>query len=219
MTMSLITFDAILRDRGVSRRESRLLRHHDRAANEWRRGKEAFGHFASYQKEITRSPYKGCRYAFHFIPDQPVDNDGHTALFVGATEVLDEWKHDGRRRARMSTPEALQTTRDQHGPNDLAYDLEWMVRFEDLVERLVIAWNNPRTWSQWADRNPKEVVELRRCAQEPSFPGFRALITSFEDIPLLWRSWRTALASVRGVCGNRAAGRREPHFPRASEKR
>ena len=99
----------------------------------------------------------------------------------------------------MSTLEALQTTRYQHGPNELAYDLEWMDCFEDLVERLVIAWNNPRAWSQWAHKNPKEVVELRRCAQEPPFPGFRALITSFEGIPLLWRSWRTALASVRGV--------------------
>ena len=194
---SLLQFAQIISDRNVDISKSRLLRHDRQGSVEWRRGKEAFGHFASFQGG-SPSPYNRCRYAFQFIPDHPLQDGRHTALFIGATEVLDEWTHDERRWPRMSTDQALQATRYRAGSGVAAYDLEWMDRFDDLVARLVIEWRNPRAWSQWA-RQPKEVVELRRWAQEPAFPGFRALMTSFEDISLLWPSWRVALASVRGV--------------------
>lgn len=196
MATSLVRFDEILDRRNVPLPKARLLRHNKVGANEWRRGKEAFGHFASFQSGQPH-PYNKCRYAFHFIPDQPLEG-GHTALFVGATEVLDKWEHDGQRCARMSTEEARRLTSYRPELGASAFDLQWMDNFEDLVERLVIEWNNPRAWSQWA-RQGKEVVELRRREQEPPFPGFRSLITCFEDIPLLWRSWRVALEHVRGV--------------------
>ena len=63
---TLLAFEQILGERNVPLRESRLLRHDGRGRDEWRRGRAAFGHFASYQ---SRRPYNRCRYAFQFIPD------------------------------------------------------------------------------------------------------------------------------------------------------
>ena len=191
----LLVFEQILRERKVPMRESRLLRHDRRGGDEWRRGKAAFGHFASYQ---SGRPYNRCRYAFHFIPDRPLEDGRQTALFVGATKILAKRVYDGECRARMSTEEALGATPYRPRRGEDAFDLEWINTFEDLEERLVIEWGNPRAWSQWAKQS-KEVVEFRRSAEEPRFPGFGAMVTTFEDIPLLWRSWREVLGSVRGV--------------------
>jgi hypothetical protein len=74
--------------------------------------------------------------------------------------------------------------------------------FADLAERLLIRWgqgSSTRAWSQWAASNPKEIVEVRRTADEPPFPGFSAFASTVEDLPLAPQSWRNALASVRGV--------------------
>ena len=192
----MIRFDEILSRRNVPLPTSRLLRHNDRGAIEWRRGKEAFGHFASFQ---SGKPYNNCRFAFHFIPDRQLESGRDTALFVGATEVLDTWPHDGQRRPRMSSDDAMAGTPYRAELGVDAFDLAWMDEFEDLAERLVIDWNNPRAWSQRAGRRPKEVVELRRGRQEPPFPRFLQLTTSTADLQVLPRSWRTALASVGGV--------------------
>ena len=176
-----------------------MLRHDGRGAAEWRRGKEPFGHFASYQP-ARASPYNKCRHAFHFIPDQPLDDGEATALFVGATEVRDEWTYDGHRLPPMTSEDALQLSTYRPPVGARAYDLSWMCAFEDLVERIVVAWGSgTRSWSQWAHKQSKEVIELRRHAQEPPFPGFQEFITTLEDIPFLWRSWRQVLSSVNGV--------------------
>ena len=81
--------------RGVSLRNARLLRHDGRGAAERRRGKEPFGNFASY-RTARASLNNNRRHAFHFIPDRPLDDGGATALFVGAAEVRNEWRYEGR---------------------------------------------------------------------------------------------------------------------------
>ena len=100
----------------------------------------------------------------------------------------------------MSTEDALQASSYEPPVGARAYDLSWMCAFEDLVERVVVAWGaSTRSWSQWAHNQIKEVIELRRHAQEPPFPGFQEFVTTLEDIPFLWRSWRQVLSSVGGV--------------------
>ena len=100
----------------------------------------------------------------------------------------------------MTSEDALQLSTYRPPVGARAYDLSWMCAFEDLVERIVVAWGSgTRSWSQWAHKQSKEVIELRRHAQEPPFPGFQEFITTLEDIPFLWRSWRQVLSSVNGV--------------------
>ncbi len=199
VSQPIICFAEIIERRGVPLRTARLLRHDGRGAAEWRRGKEPFGHFASYQTGRT-SPYNKCCHAFHFIPDQPLDDGSATALFVGATEVGQGWTYDESRLPSMSTEDALQSSSYEAPAGARSYDLWWMSAFEDLVERVVVAWGpSTRSWSQWARRQGKAVIELRRHAQEPPFPGFQEFVTTLEDIPFVWRSWRQVLSSVGGV--------------------
>ena len=196
-----VDFTEILTRRHIEPGQSRLLRHSDRGGDQWRRGRDSFGHFASYQSQ-TPSPYKDCRYAFQFIPERPLDDGDQTALFVGATCVAAGWRYDGRRLARMSTDAARRNSDYMPKKGETAYDLKWLPEFDDLVERVVVRWGpraSTRAWSQWANKRHKEVVELRRDAAEPSFPGFATFVTTFDDIPLLPPSWRAVLAAVKGV--------------------
>ena len=195
----ILHFTEILTKRDVDPTQSRLLRHSDIGAEQWRRGRDCFGHFASYQGKM---PYRNCRFAFQFIPERPLGDGDHTALFVGATSVADSWRYDGGRPARMSTPAAMRNSGYMPEVGATAYDLAWLPEFDDLVERLVVRWGptaSTRAWSQWASRQHKEVVEFRRDAAEPVFPGFATFATTFDDIPLLWPSWRAVLAAVKGV--------------------
>lgn len=197
--MPLIDFNEVVERRGVPLSDTRFLRHDgDEGTGEWHRGRAAFGHFASYQSSQS-SPYNQCRYAFHFIPDRQLDGN-HTALFVGATEVRDEWTYDCRRHAPMSTDEAVNASLHRPQRGVYAYDLVWMPKFNDLVERVVVAWGaNPRAWSQWADKQRKDVVEYRRHAQERPFPGYPNLVISINQVRQLPDSWSTALRVVKGV--------------------
>ena len=80
------------------------------------------------------------------------------------------------------------------------FDLSWCEACSTYVERILIDWGpGTRSWSQWADRGHKSILELRLDARErpfPGFGGFRERISSLSGLP---QSWRTALESVRGV--------------------
>ena len=197
--MAITDFTEILQRRGVAPEQSRLLRHNDEGGLQWRKGRDCFGHFASYQ---AQAPYKGCRFAFQFIPERPLDDGDQTALFVGAMSVDDEWQYDGKKVAPMSNAAVIQDSGYSPELHITAHNLKWMPEFNDLVERLVVRWGpaaSTRAWSQWAYKQRKEVVELRRDAAEPPFPGFAEFSTTFCDIPRLWPSWCAVLTAVKGV--------------------
>lgn len=85
-------------------------------------------------------------------------------------------------------------------PNVEAFDLEWLEVGREYSERLLIEWGpGARAWFQWAHRNPKAIVELRRQAQEPPFPGFSRFISRISEIPQYPQAWIGALEGVRGV--------------------
>ena len=191
----LLDFATIVEKRNWNPREARVLRHDKPAAVAWDRGRAHFGDYISHQK--TRKPYGGAKTAFHFLPGQPLPDGDHTALFVGATRIIDEWTFDGSRKPKLAPSREPEF---RLPVEHLAYDLDWIEDFEDLVERVVVRWGaSARSWSQRAHLQRKEVVEIRREVIEPVFPGFAALETTLEEVPLLPPSWRPALAAVRGV--------------------
>ena len=172
-----------------------MLRHDKPGAVAWRRGRERFGDYISHQK--TRRPYGDAKTAFHFLPGQPLPDGDYTALFVGATRIIDEWTFDGSRKPKLApSREPEFPLPDEH----LAYDLDWIEDFDDLVERVVVRWGaSARAWFQRAHLKRKEVVEISRQVVDPEFPGFAAFATTLEEVPMLPHSWRAVLASVRGV--------------------
>ena len=56
-----------------------------------------------------------------------------------------------------------------------------------------------RAWVQYAHRRDKEIIELRRRAEEPRFPGFSRFDCSLHEIDTLPATWLEALRTSRGV--------------------
>lgn len=193
-------FHEFLERLGVEPAAIRLLRHDARGLAAWRRGgARTFGCFASFQAR-NPSPYAGVHIACHFVPGPTLADGDATGLFVGTTRITDRWAWDGVRLPAIRDQDILETARGRQDVD--AFDLEWSDEGRAFSERVLIRWGPPaatRAWSQWGDRSPKEILELRIDAREPPFPGFAAFIGRISEMACMPQAWRAALASVRGV--------------------
>lgn len=201
MAAPLLDFTEIVEKRGLSPDTCRLLRHDRRALAAWAEGRDVFGAFVSYQRPRP-SPYFRAEIAFQFVPGPTLDDGDQSALFVGAHRIVDRFPLDRtmRRLPRLHHPSCDEEYRERDDPVD-AFDLDWLADWDDLSQRVLVRWGSPassRAWSQWAS-NRKEVVEVRRTADEPDFPGFAKLALQIDELPTLPPSWRAAIASVGGV--------------------
>lgn len=196
--MADFSFNQILEQRGFNPRNVRLLRHDERGVAAWRSGgRQRFGCFASFQL-ANRSPYNETHVACHFLPGPQLIDGNATGWFVGMTIILDTWEWTGNRLPRMQDQEIIQT--EPPRPDVQAFDLDWVDEFDDLCERILIRWGvGTRAWSQWADRQPKEVLEVRLSAVDVPFPGFSDFRSRISALNTLPQAWRAALGSVRGV--------------------
>lgn len=83
-------------------------------------------------------------------------------------------------------------------------DERWILGDSGLLsefERLLyVLWGSgTRAWRQRAERQNKEVAELRADLTDPPYPGHGRFLRQLSDIPLLPGSWREVLRNVRGV--------------------
>lgn len=194
----MFEFNEFLGKLGIDPARVRLLRHDYRALAAWRRGgHNAFGCFASFQKSFP-APYGEAKLACHFLPGPNLADGSLTALFIGTTRILDQWRWDGKRLPRIQDTEIIREETNYDGVD--AFDLEWLEAGAEYCERLLVNWGRgARAWSQWADRNSKAVLEIRLQAQEPPFPGFTRFLSRISEVPTYPQSWVGALESVRGI--------------------
>ena len=167
----MFEFNDFLRKLGFSPNEVRLLRHNKVISNEWRqRGRNAFGCAASFQR--PRSPaYRNTDIACHFLHE--TRDGGPAGLFVGITEVSNRRKWDAKTRPAIYHEKTVTCMRNDPDKDWEVFDLEWLDGGKEQVGGMLIRWGpGARAWSQWAGRNPKEILELQRHAGEPDFPSF-----------------------------------------------
>jgi hypothetical protein len=147
-----------------SPRSTRLLRHDARGGLAWRRGQDAFLCFASFQTQAN-SPYNGApSHACHFIPGPTIAGTA-TALFIGTTEVENGRPWDREELPIIQDEEVINQELASLAPLDL-FDLSWCGPCSTYVERILIDWGpGTRSWSQWADRRHKSILELRLDAR------------------------------------------------------
>jgi len=99
----------------------------------------------------------------------------------------------------QDTPTPHRDGVDKAGTCD-AYDIKLETNLGDLIGRLIIDWGHgERAWIQRADRQNKDVIELRTKFNEPEFPGFLNFLESLSKVERLPKSWITALRSAKGV--------------------
>lgn len=80
------------------------------------------------------------------------------------------------------------------------YDLVPMTELSDYRDKLLLVWGSAfRAWVQLARKQDKKVLEIRRSAGDPPFPGFMEFsspLSALKNVPV---AWRAALSSVGGI--------------------
>jgi len=189
-----IGFNTLLKEAGLNLGDIRLLRHKDKRSSKgrspyelWRDNHQQFELYQSTQSFENRSKLNAPYWASFVV--SPSDE----TMFVGLYSV----KYQGV--IIQDRPMPHMDGIDKAGSCD-TYDLKLEKSLSELIGRLIIDWGaGERAWIQRADRQNKQVHELRREFKEPEFPGFLKFIEPLSKIEKLPKSWITALQSTKGV--------------------
>jgi hypothetical protein len=119
----------------------------------------ADGRFEIYQRIQGKERFRSADWVIAFVAT-PFDE----TLFVGIYRV---------RGVGTVPPDTI----DPCGGHDVAglflYDLEVDDILQEYAGRIVVDWGTGfRSWVQRPDRQDKWIIEIRRAAIEPPFPGF-----------------------------------------------
>lgn len=189
-----ISLNMILREEGLNLREVRLLRHKDKRATKgrtpyelWLDKRQQFDLYQSTQSIENRGKLTA-RYWASFVV-----TPGDETMFVGL------YRANHRGLLEQDTPWPHAEGVDKAGSCDV-YDLELEDNLSDFIGRLIVDWGpGGRAWIQRADRQNKNVLELRREFKEPEFPGFLNFIESLSKLEKLPKGWIVALSCTKGV--------------------
>lgn len=190
-----ISFNSILKEHGLNPKDVRLIRHKDTKSSPgrspyelWRDDPEAFMVYQSSQRISNRKKFSAPYWAV-FVADAFNDT-----MFVGLYAA----SYRGLLEKDRPKPHVIGEV-DKAGSCDI-YNLELDDRFRDLIGRLIIDWGlGERAWVQYANRQNKEVLELRAKQSEPPFPGFLNFIEPLSRLGKLPRGWIETLRSAHGV--------------------
>jgi len=186
----MIGFNYLLQNAGIDLDRARLVRHQDNRAPAGRSPYglwvAADGRFEMYQRIQGKERFKGADWIVSFVAT-PLDE----TLFTGIYHV------DGVGTVPSGTLDPL-------GGHDVTglflYELEPADALQEYAGRIVIDWGPAfRAWVQRANKQDKAILEIRRTAIEPPFPGFISFSWQVRDLSSVPPSWRGALSAVGGV--------------------
>jgi hypothetical protein len=189
-----IMLNMVLKAAGFNLADIRLLRHQDKRAERgrtiyelWRDTRQQFDLYQAVQG-IGYAGKLNSKYWASFV-GTPADE----TLFVGIYHVVN------RKLLDHDLPKPHMAGVDKAGTCHF-YDLALEERLSDLIGKMVIEWGaGARAWVQRADRQDKQIIELRREFKERDFPGFLNFIESLSRLDKLPRGWITALQSSKGI--------------------
>lgn len=185
----MLRLNLLLEAVGIDLTRTRLVRHQSRAE----KGRSPYdlwlasdGQFEKYQRIQSREHFRNCDWIISFVAT-PLDE----TLFSGVFNVRDV----GTAPAGMTDPV---------GGHDVTglffYDLEPDQKLREYIGRIVIEWGPGfRSWVQRPDRQDKSILEIRRTAVDPPFPGFMSFRWRMKSLSQVPTSWRGALRAVSGV--------------------
>lgn len=186
----MLTFNQLLKDAAIPPEQTRLARHKGNGTN----GRTAFdlwkaknGMFDRYQSIQSTERFDVGQWVASFV----VGKIGET-IFVGLYKVLAV--------GPMDHSDAKDPLSDHSVAECHLYTLERQEALSELEGRLIVDWGpGALSWVQRADRQDKQIVELRRTEIDPPYLGhdlFKYQVRRLEEVP---DNWRTTLTSVRGV--------------------
>lgn len=187
----MLTFNDLLTSIGISPKETRIARHQRKRgelgvtpADLWRKGD---GSFKKYQDYQSGDKFGDAKYIANFVPGY----FGET-LFVGLYRVLS--------KSICMDPSLACPISGHTLLNHQFYETERVEAMDIFMGRVVVEWGPAHiAWVQRADRQPKDILEIRRNITDPDFPGFPDFITTIRTLVNVPGSWRSNLSNVRGV--------------------
>lgn len=190
----MFVFNALLIAVGLDPKQVRLVRHrHERQyqravyLDAIRRGAQ----FEQYQSGQGNPTVVAQMSAAKVIAAFVADLRGDT-VFVGLFKV--NGAHTGYQ------PDPFRNPPKPPSAGSTIIDLERMTELDDYVGRIVIDWGGgERAWVQYADRREKRIIELRRQAEEPPFPGFGRFAANLAEVDTLPAAWQAPLSATRGI--------------------
>jgi hypothetical protein len=190
-----IKFNTILMQAALDPTDVVLLRHQDTRSLKgrspyhlWRDDRALFDSYQSTQSFDNRARLTRAHHWASFVGTP----DGDT-MFVGVYHAT----YRGLLEQDQPWPNANRI--DLAGSCDV-YDLIINDAFYDLPGKLFIDWGEGlRAWIQRADRQNKDITELRREFKEESFPGFLNFMQPLSKIESLPLGWVTTLKASRGI--------------------
>lgn len=166
----------------------KLVRHQDRRYDLYELW--TTGHLETYQA-CQSKPILDCDYMVSFI-----GLPNSKARLYGVYRILS--------RSRVADTVLPRSYPISENPEHWFYQLEKEQGFEDLEERVVIAWGqSTRSWHQWLTE--KEVVEVLPTGYARPFPGYLDFVLNFDEMSRIFshpeanREWQSALSNVAGV--------------------
>jgi hypothetical protein len=190
----MLTFQTVLREAGLVLKDVRLLRHakgggtpgiHPLVA--WRDDPERFERYQAFQA-ARRRRFFGAPFWASFVALR-----GSDSLFVGVYAATLQQTDLGSFTCPLTGRIIPEREAD-------SYLLKKLPEFARLEGKLIVDWGGGTlAWAQLADKNPKQIVELRRQDGDPPYPGHSAFVRQLSEIASLPASWRAILSAVRGV--------------------
>lgn len=81
----------------------------------------------------------------------------------------------------------------------VAFTTQLRDAFDLYRGRIVIEWGDgERAWVQRADKQDKDIIEIRQRREDPAFPGFARLHHPLDDIENVPVAWAEVLRNARG---------------------
>lgn len=189
-----LMFNTILLDAGFSLSDVRLLRHKDNSSAKgrspyelWRDDRPSFDLYQATQQIKNASRLKAPYWASF------IGTPANETLFAGIYSVATP------KILQQDTPMLHRDGIDKAGSCHV-YSLSLDSRLGEFIGKLVIEWGTgDRAWIQRADKQNKEIIEVRKEFKEPEFPGFLNFIKPLSELNSLPQSWIAVLKSSRGI--------------------
>jgi hypothetical protein len=185
-------FNTLLSECGVEPKDVQLVRHQDRGPtgitpHSLLRTNPA--RFEEYQSNQGRKVFHRKFIASFVVSPAP----SYDTLFVGLYGV---------KEPQTSTATVVCPVREKSfdAGRVFIYRLTPEERLRDLSQRLTVDWGGGyRSWVQRADRQNKEILELRKVTAEPEFPGFDRFVCRVRELEGTWDKWKEILSKERGI--------------------
>lgn len=173
----MITIQELLFNRGLDKTASaKLVRHKDNRRdlyNLYRNDRDAF---LDYQNSQSKDVFNGVDFIVSFIGEE-----GLLSRFIGVFRIINK---------------------QQIASDHFEYQMEEVVGFEALKDRVIVKCENAIVWHQWI-KNEMEVTEIHPGLHFKQFKDYSDFILNFSELKEIinnqYSDWKKMLSITKGI--------------------